>query len=250
MFRWVRDLRRKKVAERPFPEAWRKVLEKNVTLVRSLSPEDRAELEADIQIFLSEKNFEGAGGFEITDEVRVTIAGQACLLLLHRNTDYYPGLESIVVYPSAYVARAKRIEGGVVQEGDEARLGESWGQGTVALAWNGVVTGGRNREDGHNVVLHEFAHQLDQEDGEADGAPILATLSMYAPWAAVLSNEFAELVASKYSDIDRYGATNPAEFFAVITEAFFEKPLQLKRKHPELYAQLAAYYQQDPASRV
>src|SRR5690606_32830266 len=141
---------------------------------------DRRELRGHIRVFLAEKHFEGCGGLTLTDEIEVTIAAQACLLLLHRETDYYPRLITILVYPSTYVAHAREpIGGGMVIEGEVARLGEAWKDGVVVLAWDDVLAGASDLHDGHNVVLHEFAHQLDQEDGTADGAPVLGRRSRY-----------------------------------------------------------------------
>ena len=199
--------------------------------------------------------FEGCGGLELTDEIKVTIAAQACLLLLHRETDYYPRLITILVYPHAYVAKSvEPIGGGVVLEGETARLGEAWKDGVVVLSWDDVRQGASDLHDGHNVVLHEFAHQLDQQDGSADGAPILEHRSQYVTWARVLSDEYEQLrrdtEQGRKDVLDEYGATNPAEFFAVATECFFEKPIPLRRKHPQLYEELKAYYRQDPASLV
>ena len=162
----------------------------------------------------------------------------------------YPDLETILVYPSTFVSKQTRRDGYVVVEEENARLGESWSRGLVVLAWDSVLRGTANMHDGHNVVLHEFAHQLDAEDGDMDGAPALGARARYVAWARVLGEEFGDLVAKaeagRGSDIDTYGATNPAEFFAVVTEAFFEKPRQLRAKHPELYAELAEFYRQDP----
>ena len=219
-----------------------------------LSPEDGAELEGHIQVFLAEKKFEGCAGLEITDEMRVTIAAQACLLLLHRETDYFPDLDVILVDPHTYVAKTSSLLGGGVALADEqARLGQS-ALGVVVLAWDAVRGGATGMRDGHNVTLHEFAHQLDQEDGAADGAPVLGKRTMYTAWAHVLGDEFAHLVDDvdkhRKSDIDEYAATNPAEFFAVVTEMFFEKSVQLKGRHPQLYDQLALFFHQDPAARA
>lgn len=243
--RWLRERDPK-----PFPPEWNAIVEKNVPMVCALSPEDRAELDKLVMTFLDEKSFDGAGGFEITDEVKVTIAAQACILLIHRDTDVYPDLETVVVYPSAYTAKSTKREGYVVIEEQVDRLGESWDRGVVVLAWDSVRSGTTNMKDGKNVVLHEFAHQLDAEDGDMDGAPELHSTARYATWASVLGEEFTELVekvhAGRGSSIDQYGATNPAEFFAVITEMFFEKPTQLRLKHPELYDTLADFYKQDP----
>jgi Mlc titration factor MtfA (ptsG expression regulator) len=219
---------------------------------RLLSEGDRQKLRDRIQIFLDEKPIEGAGGLEIDDTIRVTIAAEACLLLLGRDElEDFPDVEAIVVYPHAYRAPTRQhLGGGVVLEGAEERLGEAHQRGLVVLAWDAVEQSARDARDGHNVVLHEFAHQLDMEDRWADGAPPLERRAMYGPWARVLGAEFQALQEARgKSVLDRYGATNPAEFFAVATEAFFEKPLQLRNKHPELYEELALYYRQDPAKR-
>lgn len=236
----------------PMPAEMAERLERTVPLVARLPPGDRAELERLTMTFLAEKHFEGAGGLDLTDEMRLTIAGQACLLLLHRDTDVYPDLDTILVYPSTYVSKEARRDGPVVIEGDVARLGESWNRGVVVLAWDAVKSGTRNFGDGHNVVLHELAHQLDAEDGAMDGAPELHGSARYGAWARVLGAEYEELVrkveSGRKSDIDGYGATSPPEFFAVVTEQFFEKPAQLRARHPELYDVLADFYQQDPAS--
>jgi hypothetical protein len=250
---WFTSRRREKARSRPFPAEWQAVLDRRVPYHKSLTTEEQAELRGHIQVFLDEKVFEGALGLEITDEIRVTIAAQACILLLHRETDYYPDLGTIVVYPQAYVAREKRLEGGVLVEREVVRLGESWARGTVVLSWRDVVSGAANTHDGHNVVFHEFAHQLDQEDGSSDGAPVLSQRAGYGPWARVFGAEYAnlerEVERHHRTLIDSYGAENPAEFFAVATETFFEKPRQLRADHPALYDQLAHFYRQDPAAR-
>jgi MtfA peptidase len=248
----LRKRRIKQLAIMPFPEDWKSILEKNVSIYRYLPDALREQLQSDIKIFTAEKNFEGLGGLEITDEIKVTIAAEASLLLLNRKNSDYPGLSSILVYPSAYVAKQKTVvDGGVNIEEKSVRLGESWQHGSVILAWDNVKQGAINTHDGHNVVLHEFAHQLDQEDGMSDGAPILENRSSYATWARILSREFEQLKFNvahhKKSVMDKYGATNPAEFFAVATETFFEKPMQLKKKAPDLYNELKNFYKIDPA---
>jgi Mlc titration factor MtfA (ptsG expression regulator) len=249
----LRARRRRRLMRTPLPAAWEEILRGNVGLY-SLLPDDlRRELHGRVQVFLDEKHFEGCGGLEMTDEIRLAIAAQACFLLLNRPTARcYPRLRSILVYPHAYVAPERYPIGwGVYIEELSERLGESWSGGTVVFAWDSVAGGVRNIRDGQNVVLHEFAHQLDQEDGSADGAPILAHRSGYATWAGVLQREYDALRASarrgRRSVLDDYGATDPAEFFAVATEAFFEKPAQLLRKHPALYDELRSYYRLDPA---
>lgn len=245
-----RRRRRERLRATPLPDAWRAIVERNVALYRRLPEADRRELLGHVQVFLAEKHFEGCGGLELTDEIRVTIAAQACVLLLHRETDYYPECASILVYPHAYVAPVQEQTGWVVHEGTSARLGESWVRGVVVLSWDDVLAGAADVHDGHNVVLHEFAHQLDQEDGSGDGAPPLPRRSMYVAWARVLSGEYealrADAAAGRPSVLDHYGATNPAEFFAVASECFFEKPQQMRAKHPELYDELREFYAQDP----
>ncbi|WP_169977225.1 M90 family metallopeptidase [Tautonia rosea] len=243
--------RRNRIRSQPFPDHWGEILSREVPLYQRLSKEDRQELQGLIQIFLAEKHFEGCGGLTLTDAIRVTIAAQACVLLLHRETDLYPRLITILVYPSAYVARAREpIGGGLVLEGEVARLGEAWKDGVVVLAWDDVRSGALDIHDGHNVVLHEFAHQLDQENGPADGAPILEHRSRYISWARVLGDEYEQLrkdaASGRLSVLDQYGATNPAEFFAVATECYFEKSEELRRTHPELFEELKAYYRFDP----
>ena len=253
MFGWKKR-RRRKLRARPFPEAWCEILRRNVPYFSDLDDEDQRELLGHIQVFLAEKPFEGCGGLEITDEIRVTIAAQACILLLHRETDYYPKLRTILVYPHPYVVRGqRRDEAGFVVEREEVRLGESWTHGAVVLAWDSVKKGAADPGDGQNVVFHEFAHQLDAESGATEGAPVLEHRALYGPWARILGREYARLIEDleehRQTFLSTYGAVNPAEFFAVVTEAFFEQPRALRRRHPELYEQLAGFYRQDPASR-
>ena len=214
-------------------------------------PEDlKQQLHGLVNIFLNEKTFVGCGGLEITDEMKVTIAGQACILLLNRKTHFYPKLKTIYVYPHTYVANQRKNDRGLIVEGKSVRLGESWQNGPVVLTWDSITGGARNVQDGQNVVLHEFAHQLDQEDGDADGAPILDNAGCYRSWAAVLGTEYERLRKKergrRRSVLNKYGATNPAEFFAVATEAFFEKPKQMHKRSPELYDELKRYYKLNP----
>ena len=247
----IRTWRRKRATAVPFPREWDEILARNFPLDDRLPEKDRDELRKRIQIFLAEKNIEGLGGLTLTDEIRVTIAAQACLLLLHRGEDVYPRLFSILVYPAAYKAPVVSYSpDGVITEGEQERLGEAWNSGAVVLSWEDVRFGAADCCDGHNVVLHEFAHQLDMENNVADGAPLLPRRSMYVAWARVLGREYEELqraVAKNHRTVmDEYGAIDPAEFFAVATETFFEKPAQLNARHPELYEQLREFYQQDP----
>lgn len=245
--------RRQRLRQQAFPPEWLDLIERNVSYYRMLTQEDQRELQGLVQVFLAEKQFEGCGGLEMTDEIRLSIAAQACILLLHHETELYPKLQSILVYPTAYIAPASHHHpDGTVIEEVQARLGESWTRGAVVLSWDDVKRGASDIHDGHNVVFHEFAHQLDSETGAAEGAPVLPRRSMYIAWARVLGHEYERLIHDiahhRRTLLDRYGATNPAEFFAVVTESFFEKPLKLKSRHPDLYKQLELFYNQDPAS--
>lgn len=244
--------RRKKLMKEKLPPEWISIIERNVPYYLYLSSKDQNELQGLINVFLTEKNFEGCGGLEISDEIRVTIAAQACMLLLRRETEFYPTLRSILVYPHTYVAQVKaRQPNGTVFEGPEPRLGESWSHGSIVLAWDEVQHGASDIQDGQNLIFHEFAHQLDNESGEAEGTPLLPKRSMYITWARVLGYEYKALIRSiskqRPTLLDKYGATSPAEFFAVATECFFEKPKELKLVHPELYKQLKMFYRLDPS---
>ncbi len=248
----ARRRNRKKLLTSPPPTSWMPLLKTTLPMIARMSEEHKHQLFGFMQIFLAEKEFEGCGGLDITEEIKVTIAAQACMLLLGREGTVYPKLKTILVYPHTYKSGQKGVFGG--DNGDGERLGESWSSGVVVLSWNSVKGGARNFEDGQNVTFHEFAHQLDQESGATDGAPILEERSAYATWAHVFNHEYDALVDStrrgKKDTMDRYGATNPAEFFAVATETFFEKPRQLKDKHPELFEELQYYYKVDPTDWV
>ena len=243
---------RRRLRAQPFPKDWLATIESDLPVFRRLSASDRAELLGHIQVFLAEKRFEGCGGLELTDEIRVTIAAQACLLLLHRKTDYFPRLLTILVYPSTYSVEEKRpVEGPVWEEGRMTRLGETGRTlGSMVLSWDAAKSGAGDPSDGKNVVFHEFAHQLDYENYAADGVPELVTREEQLSWGEVMRTELASLRAADDTGIptllDTYGATNPAEFFAVSTEAFFERPSALRARHPKLYAELQRYFRQDP----
>ena len=252
MLGFLKDRHRKRLKARPFPNEWLRIIKNNVAFFVRLSADDQAELLDHVQVFLDEKRFEGCAGLEINDEIRVTIAVQACLLLLHRKTDYFPRLLTILVYPSTYSVQEQRpITAEIWEEGKMFRSGETGRtMGSMVLAWDAVQSGAADPSDGKNVVLHEFAHQLDYENYAADGAPALATRKQQLTWNEVMRTEFASLRAAEETGIptllDTYGATNAAEFFAVSCEAFFERPVMLRAQHPRLYAELRQYFQQDP----
>jgi hypothetical protein len=252
MPRWFRKRRRGSVRELRFPGEWDGIL-RRLPIDRRLPGTDREELRGHIQVFLDEKRFEGCGGLGITDEIRVTIAAYAALLLLHRETDYYPQLASILVYPDAYHAPGERHVGDyLVEEGIEVREGESWYRGSMVLSWKDVRRGADGAKNGENVVLHEFAHQLDDESGAADGTPVLSGRRQWRRWVALCEEEYEALVEAdergRKTLIDPYGAESPSEFFAVVTECFFGRPEKLRERHRELYDLFAEYYRQDPAA--
>lgn len=251
-FGFARERRRRQLRAQPLPNEWHQIIARNLPFFARLTTVDQAELLGHVQVFLAEKRFEGCGGLELTDEIRVTIATQACLLLLHRRTDYYPRLLTILVYPSGYVVEGERhVEGQIWEEGRTGRLGETASaMRSMVLAWDSAKSGARDPSDGQNLVLHEFAHQLDFEDFVADGVPALGSRAEKRSWAEVMKMEFAALRAADQTGIstllDTYGATNPAEFFAVSTEAFFERPRALRRRHPRLFAEMQRFFRQDP----
>ena len=248
----LKQRRRRQLRAQPFPKDLLAAIEENVLFFHRLSARDRAELLGHVQVFLAEKRFEGCGGLELNDEIRVTIAAQACLLLLRRKTDYFPRLLTILVYPSTYMVQEDQpFEGLVWSEGAMHRQGETGRQlGSMVLAWDAARSGAADSSDGKNLVLHEFAHQLDYENHAADGVPNLTTRAQQSSWSQVMRTEFASLRAADDTGIptliDTYGATNPAEFFAVSTEAFFERPCALRAHHPKLYSELQRYFLQDP----
>jgi Mlc titration factor MtfA (ptsG expression regulator) len=255
LFKWLTSRRRRKLLASAFPDAWLRYMRQNVALYALLSDAEQGKLRDDLRVFISEKNWEGCGGMAVSDEVKVTIAAQACLLLLAIEHDYFGRVRSILVYPSGYRSPSERhVQGGTIEESDEGRLGEAWYRGPVVLAWDSVLAGGRSLDDGRNVVLHEFAHQLDFLDGLADGTPLLENDAQYRTWQKVMTEEYERLCRESAKGhatlLDEYGSTNEAEFFAVATECFFEKPRPMQRRHPLLYDVLRDYYKQDPAKRL
>lgn len=250
LFIYTTFLRDKWIRRRPFRTEWDAQLQARLAPYSKLSAEEKTRLQQLIQLFLAKKRFYGCNGLVITDEIRVSIAAQACLLVLNQGWAVYPKLMSILVYPDAFRAeREQQLENGTIAAANHHMLGESWSTGKVILSWDDVTRGARDFSDGHNVVLHEFAHQLDAQSGSTNGAPPLYRNS-YQSWARVLGGNYTDLQQRITSHLPRvmddYGATNPAEFFAVATEAFFEKPQQMKQHRPELYEELCKYYNLDP----
>jgi Mlc titration factor MtfA (ptsG expression regulator) len=243
--------RLRRVLARPLTASELGIIERNVAQYRGMAPDLRTQLQRLVKQFLHQKTFVGCAGLDVTEEMRVTIAAQACLLLLNRPSRVYPGLHAVLVYPGAFLVPRREQDGaGVVAETRQDLLGESWGDGRVVLSWEHVRRAGLAAEGTHNVVLHEFAHQLDSESGSNNGAPWLGSPERYRSWSATLARDFALLRRDAYwgqrDVLDPYGATNPAEFFAVATESFFEQPHALAARHPALYAEFEAYYRVDP----
>ncbi len=242
--------RRRRIVARPFPAAWREIVRRRVPLARELPPPHRQRLHRHVQVLLAEVPFVGCAGLEVDDEVRVTVAAQAALLLLGRGGSF-GNLREVLVYPGHFVVpRREPGAGGVVHEGRDVMAGQSWERGQVVLAWDAVLHGAADPHDGHNVVIHEFAHQLDQDLGGANGAPYVGRGAWQRSWAQVMGAEFdalrQRLAHGEAGVVERYGATSPAEFFAVASEAFFERPAALAAERPALYEQLRRCYRLDP----
>lgn len=247
------EWRRERLRRQPFPLAWRRILRRRVPALRRLPAKLQLQLKQHIQVFLAEKPFIGCAGLVVTDEMRVTIAAQACLLLLNRQRpQYFPELRQVLVYPGAFVVDRVHADGtGVLQDQRQVLSGESWSQGQVILSWEDALDGAAIPDDGRNVVIHEFAHQLDQETGHANGAPRLGGRPHYEQWSRVFDAAYqrlhAQLARGEASLFCEYAATNPAEFFAVASEVFFEQPQRMVAECPELYSELSGFYRVDPA---
>ena len=244
---WVAR-RRARVRAQAFPAAWRRILRQRVPAVARLPADLQRQLKQHLQVFLAEKSFVACAGQAITDEVRVVIAAQACLLLLGQaRPDYYPRLRQVLVYPGAFAVQAVQPgAGGVVHEQRQALAGQSWAHGQVVLGWAEVLAGAADPADGQNVVVHEFAHQIDQDKGVADGRPWRPGKGQRQRWAAVMGDALAQLQATPSALISSYGASDAAEFFAVVSELFFEQPHALAAEAPAVYRELALLYQLNP----
>lgn len=255
MWNWWKHRRREALRREPVPESWSGILDRNVGMFARLTPEEQCKLLADMQVFIAEKHWEGCRGIEITEEIRVTIAAQACLLVLGFEEEYFDHVRTVLVFPHDYARQGVTVtDRGLVIEGEYQYSGEAWSRGPVVLSWEDVLDGGRNETDGENLVLHEFAHQLDMQCGRiADGIPPLPTQQRVRSWRDVFDGEYerhrTDCRHGRYTLLDPYGAENRAEFFAVATECFFERPRALSVRYPLLYEQLCGYYRQNPVVR-
>lgn len=271
MFGLFRMLRRRRLMQAPMAPTRRQFMQR-APLVRRLPAELQRRLAGLVQVFLHEKNFEGCNGLEVSEEMRVVIAANACVLLLGRRSDFFPHMGAVLLYPASWrVRQVMTDEMGLEEQVDEENLGEAWERGNVILSWQDILLDCDHPDDGFNLVLHEFSHQLDMEDGTANGTPLLPP-ALARDWKRVMSREFEALrwvaqaldeegdgpdewaweprpaCAAHEGVLDPYGAEDPAEFFAVATEAFFEDSARLRERHGELYGLLAEFYGLNPAA--
>ena len=246
-----RGLQRQRIRRQPFAAHWRETLRRRMPAFTLLPADIQWRLKKHAQVLMAETPFIGCAGLQVTDEMRVLVSVQAALLLLRPGASHFDNLRQVLIYPSAFaVQRSSADAAGLVRDERHALVGESWQQGQVILSWEEVLHGAAHPGDGRNVVLHEFAHQLDQANGAANGAPWLPGAAQRARWAQVMAAEFQALQRRLAVDeprlIEAYAATNPAEFFALLSELYFEKPLELAQQHPSVYAQFRALYGVNP----
>lgn len=250
---WWKRRRRRRILAKPFPAAWLNIVETRVGHYALLTEADRARLRDTVQIMLAERSWEGCRGLELTDEMRVTIAALAAVLVLGLPEHYFSNVPTVLVYPDEYrVPQVEALTGEAVLQGEGGRLGEAQRHGPVIVSWSVVREEAQEPGYGENLVFHEFAHSLDMLNGEFDGVPDLSDRALRERWARVMAAEYEQLRRSarrrRRTVLDPYGAGDPAEFFAVATEAFFDAPIDLSERNPDLYALLRDYYRQDPAA--
>jgi MtfA peptidase len=252
MFSWLKKQRRQQLLAEPFPASWLEYLADNVRYYPLLKPAKQAVVRAVVRVFVAEKFWDsGDAGFTITDEIKVTVAGQAALLVLGLDEPYYfDRVQSIILYPKAFVNSYRDYSGFTIVPQKASLIGQAWYHSPIILSWQEVLQCGHNASNGGNVVLHELAHHLDGLDGDVDGSPPL-TGEQNKIWYRTTEAEYLRLVGSarrgEVTLLSHYGATNRAEFFATATECFFEQPLAMQRQHLELYNVLSDFYRQDPA---
>jgi Mlc titration factor MtfA (ptsG expression regulator) len=251
LFSWLKNRRRRHLLSQAFPEPWSGYLQQNLAIYSALSPAEQQKLRQDVQVFVAEKHWVGCGGLEITDEIKVTIASQACLMLLGIDGYCFDGVKSILVYPAAYAHPPERQARHLIVQENLPVSGESWQRGPVVLSWDAVLREGRDARYPSSLVIHEFAHHLDALDGDMGGTPPIPYADA-ARWEEVLSREYRQLVAKVQQGLptllDRYGATNREEFFAVATECFFRRSQEMQQEHTEMYGLLRGFYRLDPVT--
>ncbi len=254
VFSWLRRRKRQALIAAGFPDTWNAIIAANVVHDALLSSSQRRRLREFVLVFVAETNWEGCNGFQMTEETKVTVAAQAALLALRKQVHYFEHVLSVLVYPDEFIGKDVDVNSdGIVTERQRRTLGEAVWRGPVVLSWIDVLEGGRREAQGHNLVLHEFAHQLDMMNGRhVDGIPPLETAEQLQRWLAVMQPEYETLIANcrhrRWGVIDCYGAQNEAEFLAVLVEAFFERATELQTRHTDSYKLLADYFEVDPAS--
>lgn len=248
-----RFIRRSLIRRRSFPESWQNVLDSRVPYYKFLPEVLKNELRTHMMVILNEKNFEGCGGLDLTEEKKAIIAAYATILILGEPAGYYPSLQAILVYPDDYIAPVHEEDAsGIMTEGMEPRSGESWDLGSIVLSWNDIQQDISNPGSGKNLIFHEFSHQLDDRYGITSGIDNDGNVLTSSEEDEILAKHFRHLRRAvnrrQQTLLDPYGATNPAEFFAVATECFFENAHNLNKQHPQLYHLLKAFYNIDPVS--
>lgn len=257
IFNWLKSRRRKQILAEPFPAEWHRLLSESIWQYDQLTADERIRLQQLTQVFVAEKNWEGCNGLQLQDSMKVIIAAYACLLVMNLGyEEHFENVLSILIYPTTFVGKETTVIGkGVVLEGTQARIGEAWYRGPVVLSWSDIRQVIGEQSPGRNVILHEFAHQLDMLNGRSvDGTPPMSTVDQLNRWQKIVDSAYDQLVDScrigAPTFLDCYGATSLAEFFAVTTEAFFESPRPMRHFHPDLYAIFCEYYRQNPAERA
>ena len=249
---FIRSIKRYFYARQPLPKQFKDQLYSDVSFYRYLNKSQKEKLETSMTVLLKEKIFEGCGGLTVTDKMKGVITAYAGLLIMEKPSDYYSDLRAILVYPDDYVAPVYEMhDGGVVSEGSERRKGESWDSGSIVLSWGDIKDSALNRENGYNLIVHEFAHQLDDQYGLSSGITLNGEAVDTDQWTSELAKIYRDLLdADRFgrSDhvLDLYGATNPAECFAVTLEAFIESPRKLQMKYGAAYSMLSNFFDFDP----
>lgn len=234
------------------PPAWQRALQRDVRFYPSLPGAQRKSLNNLVRHFIEEKEYWGPQNHKVTDEMKIYIAAHACLMILAvPRVGLFPNTKEVIIYPTRFGETVETIApDGRVFMVEEKFLGQTWRRGPVLLAWDAIAPNTDGFALGHNTIYHEFAHVLDMLDGEANGTPPLEKPEMYATWTEVMTREYDSLRAAaqtgRQTFIDPYGAQNPAEFFAVVSEHFFSEPRRMERLHRGLYNQLKSFYRQDP----
>lgn len=253
IFSWLRNRRRRRLCAEPFPTDWLNILNGAVGHYSLIPEAQRPKVRDSVRIMLDEKDWEGCRGLDLTDEMRVTIAALCGVMVLGFDNFYFDNVQTILVYPNAFVVKEERaLAGGATVEEESDRLGEAHQRGPVIVSWDEIEENAMHPGYGQNLVFHEFAHQLDMLNGAFDGTPNLPSRELAERWGKIMNDEYLRLQRAerkgRHTVLDPYGANDPAEFFAVTTECFFDAPRAMKAAYPGLYQLFVDYYRQDPAA--